>query len=154
MSIRTKFDAELLVINKIENELLPFSYELPNGAGSKTSYFLNSQQFMKPGHIGWKKPANGCWIRLTMNDLVTEDQEATGCLRTVTGFLTLDVFQPKETGTFAANSIAEHFRKNLSNLYLNTLKIYQLTISELPDNDFLRLALTGNYTYEGRTDGS
>lgn len=139
MGIRTKWDAQTLAISAIQ-DFLPF-----NG--------VTDRQFQKPNGP-FQTPRDGEWIRATMNDLLVEDQDATGCFRFVSGLFTVDVFSPKESGDFKAHDLAEKIRKTLSNSYYDTLKIQQGLISIVPDDTWYRLAIEFNYTYEGLTDGS
>lgn len=114
---------------------------------------LTDDDFQKP-NSPFNIPTGKTWIRLTTNDTDTENQEATGAIRTVTGLLTIDVFSPLNKGDAVAQSAVELIRAGLSNKYYSdTLRVRQGFISDETESEWYKVRVQFTYTYEGLTNG-
>lgn len=115
---------------------------------------LTDDKFQKP-NSPFEVPKGKLWIRLSTVDTSTDDQEATGQIKTTNGIMTVDVFAPRNKGDEVAQNTAEVIRSNLSNKYYSdTLRINQGTIQDDAEPDWYKVGVIFTYRYEGLTNGS
>lgn len=139
MAVNSTMQMRSILVNQVQG-LLP-------------SVGLIDDDFQKP-NSPFTIPKGKTWLRLATNDTDTENQEATGAIRTVTGILTIDIFSPLNKGDAVAQSAAEVIRAGLSNKYYSdTLRVRQGFISDATESDWYKVQIQFTYTYEGLTNG-
>lgn len=111
-------------------------------------------QILLPNAPG-NTPNNGTWIRINSPiNFGPFSQDASGCYEINRGFMSVQVFVPRGTGSIAALTLAENIKSRFTARTFDDVTIESVVVSPSPEPDnspWFGVNCRINFTYEGFT---